>query len=83
VFDFDDTIAPLPSPIAELAADPDVARWAQDCAWVPGTGYCRNRPCSLACLFRAQRMAEAGHVLSWRRKRRPAGCAARPAPRRY
>jgi hypothetical protein len=68
--DFDDALAPLPSAIAELAADPQAARWARDCAWVPGTGHCRNHPCSRACLFRAQRAAEARRILRWRQKRR-------------
>jgi hypothetical protein len=70
VSDLDDGLAPIPSPIAELAADPEAARWARDCAWVPGTGHCRNRPCSAACLFRPQRVAEARRVLRWRRRRR-------------
>jgi len=71
VNDFDDALAPFPSPIAELAADPEAQRWARDCAWLPGTGHCRNRPCSLACLFRHQRLAEARRILRWRRIRRP------------
>jgi hypothetical protein len=71
VSDFDDALAPLPSPIAELVADPEAQRWARDCAWIPGTGHCRNRPCSTCCLFRAQRAAEARRILRWRRKRRP------------
>jgi hypothetical protein len=60
------------SPIAELAAHPESPRWARDCAWVPGTGHCRNRPCSVACLFRAQREAEALRLERTRRQRRPA-----------
>ena len=70
-FDFDDGLTPVRPLIAELAADPEAARWARDCAWVPGTGYCRNRPCASACLFRAQRAAEARRILRGRRKRRP------------
>jgi len=72
VFDFDSGGAPAASPIAELAADPDAPRWARDCAWVPGTGHCRNRPCLSACLFRAPREAEAARVIEARRRRRPA-----------
>jgi hypothetical protein len=84
VSDFDDALVPFPSPIAELAADPEAARWARDCAWVPGTGHCRNRPCAMACLFRAQRAAEAGRILRWRRTRRPPrpGFSGRIVPRR-
>jgi hypothetical protein len=70
--DFDSSLAPLPCLVAELAADPEAPRWARDCAWVPGTGHCRNRPCGTACLFRAQRKAEAEHVMRSRRRRRPA-----------
>jgi hypothetical protein len=70
VSDFDDALAPLPSPIAELVDDPQAARWARDCAWVPGTGHCRNRRCGTECPFRAQRAAEARRILRWRRKRR-------------
>jgi len=69
--DFDDDLARRPFPIAEIVADPEAGRWARDCAWVPGTGHCRNHPCSTACLFRAQRAAEARRILRWRRKRRP------------
>jgi hypothetical protein len=62
---------PEPSPaIAKLAAEPDAAHWARVCAWVPGTGYCRNRDCGDACIFRAQREAEARNVRRWRRLRR-------------
>jgi hypothetical protein len=69
--DFNDDLAPPPSPIAEIVADPEAGRWARDCAWVPGSGHCRNRPCSTACLFHVQRAAEARCILRWRRKRRP------------
>ena len=62
--------AAVSSPIAELAAQPEAVRWARDCAWVPGTGYCRNRPCGAGCLFRAQREAEALRVTGARRRRR-------------
>jgi len=81
---FDDALAPFPSAIAELAADPQAARWARDCAWVPGTGHCRNRPCSPACLFLPQRAAEARRLLRWRRRRRDLqpGFAGRIAPSR-
>jgi hypothetical protein len=56
--------------IAELLRDPDARRWASDCGWVPGTGYCRNRPCGETCLFLAQREAEAARLLRLRRRRR-------------
>jgi hypothetical protein len=67
---------------AEIAADPDAPRWAQECAWVPGTGYCRNRPCSPQCVFRIQRGREASQITHARRRRRrpprlPAGWTAR------
>jgi hypothetical protein len=68
--DFDPGPDPPASPIAKLAADPEAARWARDCAWVPGTGYCRNRPCDAACLFRAQREAEALRLKRARGRRR-------------
>lgn len=68
--DFDPAFAPLPSPVAELAADPEAPRWARDCAWIPGTGHCRNRRCGVACLFRVQRTAEAMAVTRSRRGRR-------------
>ncbi|HZK91596.1 MAG TPA: hypothetical protein VFC56_15735 [Stellaceae bacterium] len=53
-----------------LAAEPDAARWAQICAWVPGTGHCRNRDCHEACIFHSQREAEARRVVRWRHLRR-------------
>jgi hypothetical protein len=56
--------------IAELAANPDAIRWAIDCCWVPGTGYCRDRFCSIECLFRAQREAEAKRIIRARQRRR-------------
>jgi hypothetical protein len=68
--DFDPDRARLASIAAELAADPDASHWARNCAWVPGTGHCSNRPCSTACLFRAQRTAEAERVARSRRRRR-------------
>ena len=68
--DFERGCAPFASPIAELAADPQARRWARDCAWIPGTGHCSNRPCAMACLFRARRKAEAELVMRRRRKRR-------------
>lgn len=60
----------LASFIEELAAHPDAPRWAQDCRWVPGTGYCRNHPCRTACLFRRQREDEARSLIKTRRQRR-------------
>jgi hypothetical protein len=59
-----------PSRAELLAGHPDAARWAQLCGWVPGTGHCRNRDCGDACVFRAQRAAEASCVSRWRRLRR-------------
>ena len=41
--------------VITMVADPEALRWARDCAWVPGTGHCRNRPCNTGCLFRARR----------------------------
>ena len=57
----------------DFAAEPDAARWAQVCAWVPGTGHCRNRDCSDACLFHEQREADEQRVQRWRRLRRNLG----------
>jgi hypothetical protein len=57
---------------AALAADPEAEHWACACGWVPGTGRCRNRDCSLECLFQPQRETEAGQILRHRRRRRPA-----------
>jgi hypothetical protein len=54
----------------ELAGEPHAARWAQECAWVPGTGHCRNRKCDHSCIFRRQRQAEAKRLERWRRLRR-------------
>ena len=62
--------SPLSGGIAELAADPRALRWARECAWLPGTGYCRNRPCSAECLFRPQREAEMMRLKTDRRRRR-------------
>jgi len=70
--DFSPGPAALPSTVADLAADPEAPYWARHCGWVPGTGHCRNRACSTACLFRAQREAEAVGVRRARRRRRPA-----------
>src|SRR5215204_1062771 len=73
-FDFDVDVDPGPMPassaIAQLIAEPGAAHWAQSCAWVPGTGHCRNRPCAIECLFRGQRDAEATRVRQARRRRR-------------
>jgi hypothetical protein len=78
----DGATAPALTRIAQLAAKPDAVRWARDCAWVPGSGHCRNRPCSTECVFREQRTAEAEWVTSARRQRRPSQRpgAERPAP---
>jgi hypothetical protein len=55
---------------ADLASEPDAARWARDCAWVPGSGHCRNRPCNDVCPFRAHRETEASRIEHARRLRR-------------
>ena len=54
----------------EIAAHPDAARWARDCAWLPGTGYCPGHRCSQECVFRAQRESEARLIIETRRSRR-------------
>ena len=56
--------------VAELVEEPYAVHWARACAWVPGTGYCRNRDCGNACIFRLQREVEARNVRRWRRLRR-------------
>jgi hypothetical protein len=56
--------------VQDLASHPEALCWAAVCAWVPGTGYCRNRDCSEACLLRAQCEADAARVRRWRRLRR-------------
>jgi len=66
------------SAIAEFVQEPDAAHWARVCAWVPGTGYCRNHDCGDACIFHYQREAEARNVRRWRRLRR---MFTRPRPR--
>jgi hypothetical protein len=45
-------------------------RSAELCAWVPGTGHCRNRACGAVCVFHPQRVAEAARIARWRRLRR-------------
>lgn len=64
---------------ADLAQEPEATRWARDCAWVPGTGYCRRRDCGHDCLFRAQRAAEVQRLHRWRRLRRLFGSRDRRA----
>lgn len=59
-----------PSRAERLAVQPDAAYWARLCGWVPGTGYCRDRACDEACVFRTQRLAEASRVSRWRQLRR-------------
>jgi hypothetical protein len=56
--------------VAELAHEPAAAFWAEACGWVPGTGHCRNRDCTAACLFEAQCAAETRRITRWRRLRR-------------
>lgn len=53
-----------------LAFEPQARHWAEICAWVPGTGYCRNRDCSDSCVFHTQREDEARRVTRSRRLRR-------------
>ena len=62
--------ASVPSRAQDLAGDPESPYWAQACAWVPGTGHCRDRDCGDACVFRDQREAEARRIVRWRRVRR-------------
>ena len=64
-------LLPAIARIAALAADPDAPRWARDCAWIPGTGFCPERTCQEDCMFRAQRVAEAGRIGRLRQARRP------------
>ncbi len=68
--DFRPLFSNPPTCAQNLAAEPEAARWAGLCAWVPGTGHCRNRDCSEACLFHAQRSADERRVRRWRRLRR-------------
>ena len=70
--DFKPRFASSLARVVELAADPEAPRWARDCAWVPGTGYCRNHSCAAKCVFRAEREAEAARVICLRRRRRRA-----------
>jgi len=74
----------LPARVLALAAHPGASIWARECGWVPGTGYCRRRPCSVACVFRDQIMAEADRIAGTRRIRRPSQRpgAHRPEPAR-
>jgi hypothetical protein len=62
--------AATPTPAERLAAEPGAPRWAELCAWVPGTGHCRDRDCREDCIFRAQCAAEAARMARWRRLRR-------------
>jgi hypothetical protein len=80
----DDAAALLPAGVVEFASRPGAAFWAQQCAWVPGTGLCRRRSCSTACVFHDQRSAEAERVSGARRVRRPSQQpgAYRPEPAR-
>jgi hypothetical protein len=55
---------------ADLASEPGATHWAGDCGWVPGSGHCRNRPCSPDCVFREQREMEASRIEHERRQRR-------------
>jgi hypothetical protein len=69
-FDSKGSRARRSSRAADLAAAPDAARWARDCAWVPGSGHCRNRPCNNVGPFREQRETEASRIEHARRQRR-------------
>jgi len=71
-----------PAELAELAADPQAEHWARECAWVPGTGHCRKRPCSAECLFRPQRQAEMAGIIRRRRRRRASQHAVTSRPDR-
>jgi hypothetical protein len=64
--------AGLPAELSELIGDPQAEHWARNCAWLPGTGHCRKRPCSTECPFRPLREAELRQVLRLRRRRRRA-----------
>jgi len=70
--------------VVALAARPGATFWARECGWVPGTGYCRRRPCSGACVFRDQNRSEANRIAGTRRIRRPSQLpgANRPEPAR-
>jgi hypothetical protein len=62
---------PLPE-ARDLAIEPDAARWAASCGWLPGTGHCRKRDCSIACILRPGRDAEGRRIARRRRLRRAA-----------
>ena len=81
-FDFDPEFPALPPRIAKFIADPDARRWAHDCGWVPGTGSCKNRPCSPECLFREERETEASRIEHQRRHYRRSQHHAARTPRR-
>ena len=54
----------------DLALLPDALHWAGTCGWVPGTGYCHNRQCGVACPFAPHCGAEARRAVRSRRERR-------------
>jgi hypothetical protein len=60
----------MPPELAEHLADAHIERWAHDCGWIPGSGYCRNLDCGRACTFHAQREADAMRVRRHRQQRR-------------
>jgi hypothetical protein len=61
--------------IAAIEADPERASyWAENCRWVPGSGYCpgeRSDDCGEDCLFRQMRIREQAMIGLTRRQRRP------------
>lgn len=61
--------------IEDILSDADKARrWAAECGWEPGTGYCRRLrtpECQVECTFRFLRAAEAEQVRRGRQRRRP------------
>jgi hypothetical protein len=69
-FDFDFRLPR--SAILEFASDGEAARWARECAWIPGTGHCHNEFCNRECLFHLQRQSEAHRVAASRTIRRTA-----------
>jgi predicted DNA-binding ribbon-helix-helix protein len=60
---------------AAILADPEGASyWAENCGWVPGSGYCtkgRTGDCQQPCLFRAMCDKETATIRA-RARRRPA-----------
>ena len=61
--------------IEDILSDANKARrWAAECSWEPGTGYCRKQrtaECQNECTFRHLRASEADKVRRGRQQRRP------------